>query len=149
MWFCLLSAPPSQSHAILLTLQVRCISRVDFSTFYTVKFCRKRECKRETLCGWDSPKLILSSKPIINVVAQVGLCMRLRTERDFLAEQIVENALSDSDNEGKVSCHVVLRCGFCNNPSTKQTSKSTYSAGFPKMTSPIIIICQLAQLLLV
>ncbi len=73
----------------------------------------------ETLCGWDSPKLILSSKPIINVVAQVGLCMRLRTERDFLAEQIVENALSDSDNEGKVSCHVVLRCGFCNNPLNK------------------------------
>lgn len=71
----------------------------------------------KTSCDWNSPKLNLSSQPIINVVAQVGLSMRFRTERDFLAEQIVENALSDS--EGIVSCLVIVRCRLCNNPLTK------------------------------
>ncbi len=51
--------------------------------------------------------------------------------------------------KGKFLVMSSLDVGFVITPSTKQTSKSTYSAGFPKMTSPIIIICQLAQLLLV
>lgn len=67
------------------------------------------------VCSWKSPKLVLSSKLVVNAVPRVGLCMRFKTERDFLGEQVVENyALSATVDEGEPPLCAIIRCGFCN-----------------------------------
>lgn len=63
--------------------------------------------------------MALTDKLAVNAVPQVGLWMRFKTERDFLAEQMVRNAFSVSADEGEFPCCAdIIKCVFCNNPLT-------------------------------